>query len=77
MGPKKKKANKAREEYLEKKKLEREEAAAAKAQQGEGQGGQGDQVRLEKLTCSLLIKSLLKYMLETGIHAVCFIRDTL
>ena len=74
MGPKKKKANKAREEYLEKKKLEREEAAAAKAQQGEGQG---DQVRLEKLTCSLLIKSLLKYMLETGIHAVCFIRDTL
>ena len=49
MGPKKKKANKAREEYLEKKRLDREAAAAEAAeaakeqQQGEVPGGHGDQ----------------------------------
>ena len=45
MGPKKKKANKAREEYLEKRRLDREAAAAAakEQQQGEVPGGHGDQ----------------------------------
>ena len=52
MGPKKKKANKAREEYLEKRRLEREreaEAAAAKAPQGEEgtEAGHGDQASTE------------------------------
>ena len=48
MGPKKKKANKAREEYLEKRRLDREAAAAAKEQQqGEVAGGHGDQASAE------------------------------
>ena len=51
MGPKKKKANKAREEWLEKRRLERErEAKAAKAPQeeeGEGEAGHGDQASAE------------------------------
>ena len=52
MGPKKKKASKAREEYLEKRRLDREAAAAATAsakeqQQGEVPGGHGDQASAE------------------------------
>ena len=48
MGPKKKKASKAREEYLEKKRLDREAAAEAaeaakEQQQGDVPGGHGDQ----------------------------------